>query len=590
MSSRRLVAALAALSLSSSCTYSTSPPMQKSEVTYAPVTGVTNAFPSEQPASPPPPEAKRAPVNAPKVALQRARISTGLLSQKPASEGKRGQKEVVDFNFTDSRIEGQLAMPDGNAVVARPPPPPKIPAAQVASGESYQDYGVNRMTDASQDHLSTFAIDVDTASYTIARRKLLEGTLPPPEAVRVEEFLNYFRYSYPSPETAPFAVHMDAAPSPFSRGRTLLRVGLQGRKVSLRERKFAHLTFLVDVSGSMSSPDRLPLAKKALRVLVDNLKDGDTVALVTYAGAVKEVLPPTGLERKAQIHAAIEALDASGSTAMSSGLELAYKNAAKTLSPDSISRVLVLSDGDANVGNTSYEQILKTIAGHVQEGVTLSTVGFGSGNYKDQLMEQLADKGNGNYFYIDSMMQARRVFQEQLGGTLEVIAQDVKVQVDFNQQAVKRYRLIGYENRDLRDQDFRDDRVDAGEIGAGHSVTALYEVELAEGAGTQSLATVRVRAKKPRGEKAEESAFVFRREAIASSFDEAPADLRFATAVMASAEIFRKSPYAREWSLDAVLRIARAATPESSAERREFCELLAKAREIKGLSSHVATR
>ncbi|MFN7131384.1 MAG: vWA domain-containing protein [Myxococcales bacterium] len=480
--------------------------------------------------------------------------------------------------------------PKGGAarLPAGPPPPPgRFGGVQAdtdlqANADDFTNYGVNPFTEAAQDRLSTFAVDVDTASYTIARRRILEGSLPPKDSVRVEEFLNYFRYAYPAPETAPFAVHMDAAPSPYNPGRHLLRVGVQGKRLSLAERKKAHLVFLVDVSGSMQSPDRLPLAKKSLRFLVDNLRDGDTVALVTYAGSVAEVLPPTGLEHKAKIHAAIEALSAGGSTAMSSGIELAYRNAMKTLSPDSNTRVIVLSDGDANVGNTSHEDILKMIKGYVSEGITLTTVGFGMGNYKDTTMEQLANKGNGNNFYIDSPMQARRVFQEQLGGTLEVIAQDVKLQVEFNPERVKRYRLVGYENRNIRDQDFRNDRVDAGEIGSGHSVTALYEVELTGEGGADSLATVRIRAKKPRGEKATETAYVFDGRRLAPRFEDAPEDLRFAAAVMGAAEIFRQSPHAKGWSLEQVARIARGATPPGNHERQEFCTLVETAKNVVG--------
>ncbi|MCP3137864.1 vWA domain-containing protein [Pyxidicoccus xibeiensis] len=455
---------------------------------------------------------------------------------------------------------------------------PKEPEANT---EGYQDHGVNPFVSASEDRLSTFAVDVDTASYTLARRKLVDGVLPPREAVRVEEFLNYFRYTYPEPSASngPLAVHLDAAPSPYTPGRHLLRVGVQGRHLSISERKPAHLTFLVDVSGSMQSPDRLPLAKRALRMLVDQLRDGDTVALVTYAGNVRRVLPHTGMEHKAQIHAAIEDLSAGGSTAMASGIELAYQEAMTALDGSSLSRVIILSDGDANVGATSHSDILKTIRGHVKEGITVTTVGFGMGNYQDTMMEQLADQGNGNHFYVDSLHAARRIFVKQLGGTLEVIAQDVKLQVDFDPKQVARYRLVGYENRDIADHDFRNDRVDAGEIGSGHTVTALYELELKPGAG-EGLATVRVRAKKPRGESATERAYRFPASALASTFQEAGADLRFATAVMGAAELLRRSPHAARWSSDSVRDIARAATPEGNAEREEFLTLLEKARPL----------
>jgi Ca-activated chloride channel family protein len=468
-------------------------------------------------------------------------------------------------------LNGKASVRGPTAHVSEPPQ---------GNTEQYRDHGVNAFVTTAEDRLSTFSIDVDTASYTLVRRKLLEGTPPPREAVRVEEFLNYFRYTYPEPEGAPLAVHLDAAPSPFTPGRHLLRVGVQGRRLSVSERKPAHLTFLVDVSGSMQSPDKLPLAKRSLRMLVDNLRDGDTVALVTYADGVKLALPPTGLEHKALIHAAIEDLTAGGSTAMANGIQLAYQQAMKTLDGRSVSRVLILSDGDANVGPASHEDILALIRGHVKEGITVTTVGFGMGNYKDTLMEQFADKGNGNHYYVDSLLQARRIFQEQLGGTLEVIAQDVKLQVEFDPAQVARYRLVGYENRDIADRDFRNDKVDAGEIGSGHTVTALYELELKPGAG-EGLATVRLRAKRPRGETASEHAYRFPARALAASFPEASADLRFATAVMGAAELLRHSPHAERWSFDQVLDIARAATPAGNAEREEFVSLLKRARSLR---------
>lgn len=447
-----------------------------------------------------------------------------------------------------------------------------------SSGEGYQNYGVNKWTDVKADALSTFSVDVDTGSYTLARAKLKGGALPPVDSVRVEEFLNYFRWSYPQPAAgAPLAVHMDAAPSPFSSGKHLLRVGVQGRRLDVSERKKAHLTFLVDVSGSMQSADKLPLAKRALRMLVDSLRDGDTVALVTYAGGTRVVLGPTGMEKKAEIHAAIEDLRAGGGTAMAGGIALAYEQATKMLSSDSESRVLILSDGDANVGATQPGEILKLIEGKVKEGVTCTTLGFGMGNYQDTMMEQFANKGNGNHYYVDSLFEARRIFVEQLGGTLEVIAKDAKLQVDFDPKQVVAYRLVGYENRDIADQDFRNDKVDGGEIGAGHTVTALYEVQLKEGAG-EGFATVRIRAKTPKGAEATERAFRFAAAQLQPSFDKAPKDLRFAAAVMGAAEIFRQSPNAKGWSYDLVIELAKSSA--GNAERDEFVQLLEQARSI----------
>lgn len=451
----------------------------------------------------------------------------------------------------------------------------------------HQQGAVNGFVLTAKDHLSTFAADVDTASYTLARAKLMHGELPEQSLVRVEEWVNYFTYAYPQPEAEEaLSVTMNAAPSPFNSKRTLLRVGVQGRNPDVQKRKPAHLTFLVDVSGSMQPADRLPLAKRALRLLVDQLHDADTVALVTYAGNVRLVLPHTSIEHKAQIHEAIENLSAGGSTAMSSGIELAYAQALKVLDSKSTSRVLILSDGDANIGATSHDALLKVVEGHVKEGVTVTTVGFGMGNYRAELMEQFADKGNGNHFYVDTFLAAKRIFVEQLGSTLEVIAQDVKLQVDFDPAQVDAYRLVGYENRDLADRDFRNDRIDAGEVGAGHRVTALYELELKEGAGA-GLATVRIRAKAPRGTIAKESAFVFSASSLSTSFADAPADFRFATAVMGAAEVFRRSPEAAEWSYEKIRSIAAAATPSGNAERTEFLALLERARSV---ASRVATR
>jgi Ca-activated chloride channel family protein len=459
----------------------------------------------------------------------------------------------------------------------------------VTSGEAYRDWGKNPWVDAAKDHLSTFAADVDTASYTIARRKLNEGALPPPAAVRVEEFVNYFRYTFPSPATdSPFAVVMDAAPSPLSPGRHILRVGVATKALSQNERKPAHLVFLVDVSGSMASPDKLALAQQSLRILTNNLKDGDTVALVTYAGSSRVVLPPTGLAHRDAILSAIEGLTVGGSTAMGSGIDLAYQQAMQGLVPGAISRVIVCTDGDANVGSHTHDEILKLIAGRAKEGVTLSTIGFGMGNYKDELMEQLADKGNGNNFYIDSLAAAKKVFQDQLGSTLEVVAKDVKLQVDFDPALVARYRLVGYENRDVKDDDFRNDKVDAGEVGAGHQVTALYEIELTDKAKLSNapLGGVRIRHKQPRGEKATEAAFPMVGGA-AAGFASAPSDLRFAFAVAAFADVLRNGQDAEHWSLPQIRDLAKAAAGDDT-DRKELVGLIDRAIKLRSPDRHAS--
>ncbi|MFP2904161.1 vWA domain-containing protein [Pyxidicoccus sp. 3LFB2] len=466
-------------------------------------------------------------------------------------------------------------------------PKDDMDAADTASaerGNSFEAWKPNLFIDTVKDPLSTFAADVDTASYTVARRYLVQGALPPASAVRVEEFVNYFKYRYAAPEKGAFTVHLEGAPSPFDSKRHFVRVGVQGKVLSRSQRKPAHLVFLVDTSGSMNSQDRLPLAKEAIKVAVKNLNENDTVAIVTYAGSTRDVLPPTPATDVKRIHDALDSLQSGGGTAMGSGMELAYKHAVKKASGNVVSRVVVLTDGDTNIGpNLGAEGMLKSIHKYVSEGVTLTTVGFGMGNYRDDLMEKLADKGNGNCFYVDSYKEAKKVFETQLTGTLEVIAKDVKLQVEFNPAAVRRYRLLGYENRDVADNDFRNDKVDAGEIGAGHNVTAVYEVELT-GDAKEALATVRVRAKAPNGTEAAEQAFPFERSLLRPSLEAASPDFRFAVAVASTADILRGNPAAESWSLATAQKLAEGAAA-GDADRNEFVRLVTQARALMGASA-----
>ncbi|WP_426752020.1 YfbK domain-containing protein [Myxococcus sp. Y35] len=479
--------------------------------------------------------------------------------------------------------------------LARREPPPAMPVpihaeaegaapADDAGGNTFASWKAHGFIETQKDPLSTFAADVDTASYTVSRRYLVQGRLPPASAVRVEEFVNYFKFRYAPPEKGAFSVHLEGAPSPFHAQRYFLRVGVQGKVVSRSQRKPAHLVFLVDTSGSMHSADKLPLAKEAIKVAVKNLNENDTVAIVTYAGSTRDVLPPTPATDVKSIHAALDSLEAGGGTAMGSGMELAYRHAVKKASGSVVSRVVVLTDGDANIGrNVSADAMLERIHKYTAEGVTLTAVGFGMGNYRDDLMEKLADKGNGNCFYVDSLREARKVFETQLTGTLEVIAKDVKLQVEFNPASVRRYRLLGYENRDVADADFRNDKVDAGEIGAGHNVTALYEVDLADET-TEPLATVRVRAKAPNGTEATEQAFPFERAQLRASLDSASSDFRFALAVAATADILRESPASEGWSLATAEKLAQGAT-DGNADRAEFLRLVTQARALKSASA-----
>ncbi|WP_141617257.1 von Willebrand factor type A domain-containing protein [Myxococcus sp. AB036A] len=480
------------------------------------------------------------------------------------------------------RREARPMKPSADAL-AGAPLESKPQDAAPAGGNTFEAWKANAFVETAKDPLSTFAADVDTASYTVSRRYLVNGQLPPASAVRVEEFVNYFKFRYAPPETGTFAVHLEGAPSPFDAKRHFLRVGVQGKVVSRSQRKPAHLVFLVDTSGSMHSEDKLPLAREAIKVAVKNLNENDTVAIVTYAGNTRDVLPPTPATDVKSIHAALDSLTAGGGTAMGSGMELAYRHAVKKASGSVVSRVVVLTDGDANIGrNVSATAMLDSIHKYTAEGVTLTTVGFGMGNYRDDLMEKLADKGNGNCFYVDSLREAKKVFETQLTGTLEVIAKDVKFQVEFNPASVRRYRLVGYENRDVADHDFRNDKVDAGEIGAGHNVTAVYEVELT-GEATEPLATVRVRAKAPNGTEASERQFPFERTKLRDTLAQASPDFRFAVAVAATADVLRDSPSAEGWSLATAEKLAEGAT-EGDADRKEFVRLVTQARALKGAS------
>lgn len=350
------------------------------------------------------------------------------------------------------------------------------PAAPRA-GDTYAHVEDNTFHDATSEPLSTFAIDVDTASYANVRRFLREGQLPPPDAVRIEELVNYFRFEYPAPTaTAPFAIATEVAACPWNAGHRLALVGLRGRTSPVRETPPRNLVFLVDVSGSMASPDKLPLVRQSLRLFAADLTARDRIAIVVYAGASGLALPSTSGDARATIDAAIDRLEAGGSTNGGEGIQLAYRVAREHFVKGGVNRVLLATDGDFNVGITSRDALERLIETERESGVFLSVLGVGTGNLGDATMEALADRGNGNYAYLDSLREARKVLLEEAAATLVTIAKDVKIQVEFNPAAVAAYRLIGYENRLLKKEDFNDDRKDAGEIGEGHTVTALYEI------------------------------------------------------------------------------------------------------------------
>ncbi|HEY0070307.1 MAG TPA: von Willebrand factor type A domain-containing protein [Chloroflexia bacterium] len=441
----------------------------------------------------------------------------------------------------------------------------------------------NPFVPTSEDHLSTFAMDVDTGSYAVARNYINSGALPPAYTVRVEEFVNYFRYSYPSPQDGAFGIYVDSAPSPYAQSDSqIVRVGIQGKRIEASSRKDAVLTFVIDVSGSMQAPERLPLVKQALRLLIDELNQGDQIGIVVYGSQARVLLEHTTAANKETVLRAIDSLADEGSTNAEAGLRLGYELASKHFVPGAINRVILCSDGVANVGETGPDGIRKQIRDYTAQGVDLSTIGFGMGDYNDQLMEQLADDGNGNYAYVDNLGEAKRIFVENLTSTLQVIAKDAKIQVDFNPAVVARYRLLGYENRAVADQDFRNDTVDAGEVGAGHAVTALYEVELGkEGADGVAL-TVQVRYADAQDGQVREITRPFERKEFGDSIDDAEPHLQLAVAVAGFAEQLRSAPGQSEQAGQVLSLAQRAAGALSQdADVQEFAELVAKAASLK---------
>jgi Ca-activated chloride channel family protein len=462
--------------------------------------------------------------------------------------------------------------------------------------EAYDLIRDNPFLAAAQNPLSTFSIDVDTASYANVRRFLVQGQLPPKDAVRIEELLNYFRYDYPEPSgETPFSVSTEVAPCPWRPEHRLVLVGLRGRSIEDAAVPPRRLTFLLDVSGSMSSPDKLPLLKQAMALLVEGLREQDKVAIVVYAGSSGLVLPPTSGDRQAEIRAALASLEAGGSTAGGAGIELAYRVAAEMREPGAINRVLLATDGDFNVGVTSIGALARLIEEKRQGGVFLSVLGFGQGNLKDATMEMLADRGNGNYSYIDSEAEARKVLVSEAGATLVTIAKDVKIQVEFNPRHVAGYRLVGYENRMLRAEDFADDRKDAGEIGAGHTVTALYEVvpaglpldrpgapplkyqqapALCPASSSGELLTVKLRYKDPEGARSRLLATTVG----AASQAGASERLRFASAVAAFGMLLRESEHRGRADWPMVLELAREGKgKDAEGYRAEFLQLAERA-------------
>ncbi|MEY2489448.1 MAG: Ca-activated chloride channel [Verrucomicrobiota bacterium] len=504
------------------------------------------------------------------------------------------------------------------ARMMKPMPPPaesELPSRyrQDFDTATYDHVSENPFLPAASNPLSTFSIDVDTASYSNVRRFINSGALPPRDAVRVEEMINYFTYDYREPEgEKPFSIDLDATACPWDGSHRLLRIGLKGREVATENRPASNLVFLLDVSGSMTPAERLPLVKEAMRLLVEKLTEKDRVAIVIYAGGSGLALPSTTGDRKETILRALEELKAGGSTNGAEGIELAYRVAADNFIKGGVNRVILATDGDFNIGVTNQGDLIRLIETKAKSGVFLSVLGVGTDNLKDSTMQKLADKGNGNYAYLDSLDEARKVLVQQVNGTLMTIAKDVKIQVEFNPARVVSYRLIGYEKRMLRKEDFNNDKVDAGEIGAGHTVTALYEiVPVGTGAAdpsasippvdplkyqapnsaavattqvdpkqSQEMVTVKLRYKKPDGDASEltERSFVDN----GSKFENAAPDLKFAAAVAEFGMILRDSQYKGKGTIGAVIEWAQEGKGRDTAGYRGgFIELARKMQALK---------
>lgn len=508
--------------------------------------------------------------------------------------GESGRKTQV--GQSDAAIEsraatGRMAL-DAKGMLT--PAEREAPPAE-HNTEAYDHIQDNPFLLAQQNPLSTFSIDVDTAAYSNMRRFLNDGQLPPKDAVRIEELVNYFNYAYQPPQNKdPFAARVEIGPCPWNKQHHLARIGLKGKEVPQDRRGDANLVFLVDVSGSMKAPNKLPLLQQSLKLLVNQLGPRDRVAIVVYAGASGLVLPSTACNDTATITAALDRLQAGGSTNGGAGIQLAYSVAAQNFQQEGINRVILCTDGDFNVGVTNQGDPTRLIEEKRQENVFLTVLGFGMGNYKDSTLEKLADKGNGNYAYIDNLLEARKVLVEQLGGTLITIAKDVKIQVDFNPAKVAAYRLIGYENRLLRNEDFHDDTKDAGEIGAGHTVTALYElvppgvevklppvdaskyqtpIQPNEVAAGDEWLTIKLRYKEPTSDQSE--LLTFPVSESKEQLDRTSEDFRFAASVAAFGMLLRDSEYKGEASFDQVLALASAARgDDKNGYRHEFEQLV----------------
>lgn len=524
--------------------------------------------------------------SAPEIPINTAGVYS--LDNGSGSLNIRGARSDANYYYIDGmKVVGSSNLPQTSYYMAAE-----------TNTEEYNPITDNRFKDVRTHPLSTFSIDVDNASYTNVRRFINQGILPPADAVRVEEMINYFNYDYPQPVGSdPFSITTEYTYCPWNTSHKLVHIGIQGKEVDMNEAAPNNLVFLIDVSGSMGSRDKLPLLKKGMFMLIDQLRAEDQVAIVVYAGAAGLVLPSTPGSDKKTIKNAISHLNAGGSTAGGAGIQLAYQVAKENFLREGNNRIILASDGDFNVGISDQNDLIKLIESKRDQGIFLTTIGFGTGNYKDSKMEQLANKGNGVYYYIDNAREAQKVFVTEMGGTLITIAKDVKVQVEFNPANVKGYRLIGYVNRKLNNEDFNDDTKDAGEIGSGHSVTMLYEIIPASSGEMvididalkyqkdpvpvpvsvsqlkSELLTVKFRYKEPKGKSSKLISKVVMDKTI--PFAMTSENCRFSASVASFAMLLRQSKLSKDYDYDQVIHLAKGSKGvDNEGLRSEFIQLV----------------
>ncbi|MFD1880127.1 vWA domain-containing protein [Paracoccus pacificus] len=551
-------------------------------VTPAPTTtGPVTVTPTAPPATPPAPPVQVAPTQPPQTGPMPeplsgdADASANVAAEAAADEAMPAPNATRRMAMPTPGVNGNAVAPYGGQTSDYISPEMVIMPPVVGDTEAFANADQNPVKVTAEDPVSTFSIDVDTASYGVVRSSLMAGALPPPDAVRIEEMINYFPYDYPAPTEAeaPFKASVSVMQTPWNADTQLVRIGLQGRMPAVAERPPLNLVFLIDTSGSMQDPDKLPLLKQSLRLMLGQLRPEDQVAMVAYAGSAGEVLPPTKAADSTKILAALDQLEAGGSTAGAEGLELAYRTAESMASDGEVSRILLATDGDFNVGISDPDALEKYVGRKRESGIYLSVLGFGRGNLDDATMQALAQNGNGQAAYIDTLQEAQKVLVDQLSGALFPIADDVKIQVEWNPATVAEYRLIGYETRTLAREDFNNDKVDAGEIGAGHTVTALYEITrlgspalrndaLRYGSGTSTTGE-NAGADAAAGDKGSELGFLRLRykdpgqsvsrlieTPIPADAGPADADARFAASIAGFGQLLTGAKYLGDWGWD----------------------------------------